>query len=107
MHAVLIRHLCFGVDEIPLLKRLPEGLVAHDNGVDDAVGVEGELILTEDAELAGADDVAFLGVELAGAYKTTVWSTSASWGALPGWSPYSTPVNSWAFSLGVVYTPSF
>jgi hypothetical protein len=48
-----------------------------------------------------------LGIELAGAYKTTVWSTSASWGALPGWSPYSTPVNTWAFSLGVVYTPSF
>jgi len=48
-----------------------------------------------------------LGIELAGAYKTTVWSTSASWGALPGWSPSSTPVNSWAFSLGVVSTPSF
>jgi hypothetical protein len=47
-----------------------------------------------------------LGIELAGAYKTTVWSTSASWQTAL-WSPYSTPVNSWAFSLGVVYTPSF
>jgi len=43
-----------------------------------------------------------LGIELAGAHKTTVWSTSASWGALPGWDSYSTPVNTWAFSLGIV-----
>jgi len=47
-----------------------------------------------------------IGIELAGAYKTTVWSTSASWAAAL-WSPYSTPVNTWAFSLGVVYTPSY
>jgi len=47
-----------------------------------------------------------LGIELGGAYKTTVWSTAASWQA-QGWSNYSTPINSWAFSLGVVYTPSF
>lgn len=47
-----------------------------------------------------------LGIEFAGAYKTTVWSTSTSW-AQAGWSSYSTPVNSWAFSVGVVYTPSY
>jgi hypothetical protein len=47
-----------------------------------------------------------LGIELAGAYKTTVWSTSASW-QTAAWSPYSTPVTTWAFSLGVVYTPAF
>jgi hypothetical protein len=47
-----------------------------------------------------------VGIELAGAYKTTVWSTSASWQAA-AWDSYSIPVNSWAFSLGVVYTPSF
>jgi hypothetical protein len=45
-----------------------------------------------------------LGIELAGAYKTTVWSTSESW-ASAGWASYSTPVQSWTFSLGVVYTP--
>ena len=47
-----------------------------------------------------------LGIELTGAYKTTTWSTSASWAA-QAWNSYSTPVTSWAFSLGVVYTPSF
>jgi hypothetical protein len=47
-----------------------------------------------------------IGIELAGAYKTTVWSTSTSWTAA-GWDPYSTPVSSWVFSLGIVYTPSF
>jgi hypothetical protein len=49
-----------------------------------------------------------IGIELAAAYKTTTWSTSKSWGDPPtSWSPYSTPVSTWAFSLGVVYTPSF
>ncbi|MGO9309432.1 MAG: hypothetical protein ACLQDL_10460 [Spirochaetia bacterium] len=47
-----------------------------------------------------------LGIELAGAYITTTWSTSASWTAA-GWSSYSTPITSWRFSLGIVYTPSF
>jgi hypothetical protein len=47
-----------------------------------------------------------IGLELAGAYKTTTWSTSASWAAA-AWDSYSTPVHTWAFSLGVVYTPSF
>ena len=56
----------FLVDAVALFEGGPEGLVAHDDGVDDAIGVEGELILAEDAELAGADDGALLGVELAG-----------------------------------------
>jgi hypothetical protein len=47
-----------------------------------------------------------IGIELSGAYKTTTWSTSSSW-ASQGWNSYSTAINSWAFSLGVVYTPSF
>jgi hypothetical protein len=47
-----------------------------------------------------------VGIELSAAYKTTVWSTSSSWAAA-GWKTYSTPVTSWAFSVGVVYTPSF
>jgi hypothetical protein len=47
-----------------------------------------------------------IGIEASGAYKTTVWSTSSSWSSR-GWGSYSTPINSWAFSLGVVYTPSW
>ena len=47
-----------------------------------------------------------VGIELSGAYRTTVWSTSAAWTAasLPG---YSVAQQTWVVSLGVVYTPSF
>ena len=65
-HAVGVGHLGFLVDAVALFEGGPEGLVAHDDGVDDAIGVEGELVLAEDAELAGTDDGALLGVELAG-----------------------------------------
>ena len=59
-HAVGVGELGLLVDAVALFKGGPEGLVAHDDGVDDAVGVEGELVLAEDAELARADDGAFL-----------------------------------------------
>ena len=65
-HAVFIGHLGLLIDSIALFEGGPERLVAHDDGIDDAKGIECELILTQDAELAGADDVALLGVELAG-----------------------------------------
>jgi len=47
-----------------------------------------------------------VGIELSGAYKTTVWSTSSAWLA-GGGNSYSIPVTSLNFSVGVVYTPSF
>ncbi len=47
-----------------------------------------------------------VGIELSGAYKTTVWSTSASW-LQASWDSYSTPVNSWIVSLGAVITLTF
>ena len=47
-----------------------------------------------------------VGIELSGAYKTTVWSTSGAWTAAGG-SSYSIAVQSWVVSLGVVYTPTF
>ena len=59
-HAVFVGHLGFLVDAVALFERGPERLVAHDDGVDDAIGVEGELILAQDAELARADDGALL-----------------------------------------------
>jgi hypothetical protein len=40
-------------------------LVAHDDGVDRGVGIEGELILAQDAELAGTHDGALLRIEFA------------------------------------------
>ena len=47
-----------------------------------------------------------VGIELSGAYKTTVWSTSSSW-TQAGWDPYSSAVSSWTVSLGAVITLSF
>jgi hypothetical protein len=65
-HAVGVGDFGLLVDAVALFEGGPERLVAHDDGVDDAIGVEGELVLAQDAELARADDVALLGVELAG-----------------------------------------
>ena len=50
--AVFVGHLGLVVDDLALFQGGPEGLVAHDDGVDDAVGVELVLVLLEDAELS-------------------------------------------------------
>jgi hypothetical protein len=47
-----------------------------------------------------------IGIELSGAYKNTTWTQSDSWLAA-SWGNYTTTVQSWVVSLGVVYTPSF
>ena len=43
------------------MEGVPEGLVAHDDGVEDALVVEGVLVLAQDAELFGAGDGAPVG----------------------------------------------
>jgi hypothetical protein len=48
-----------------------------------------------------------IGVELGGAYKTTVWSSSKSWVVDAGWSPYSETVASWTVALGLVVNLSY
>lgn len=45
---------------VALFHRFPKALVTHDHGVNDAEGVERELVLAQDAELLRADDAAFL-----------------------------------------------
>ena len=65
-HAVFVGHLGLLVDAVALFKGGPERLVAHDDGVDDAISVEGELILAQHAEFARADDGALLRLEFAG-----------------------------------------
>ena len=50
-HAVLVGHVGLRIQRVALGQRVPQPLVAHDDGVDHAEGVEGELILAEDAEL--------------------------------------------------------
>ena len=44
-HAVGVGHLGLLVDAVALFESGPERLVAHDDGVDDAIGVERELVL--------------------------------------------------------------
>ncbi len=65
LHAVFIGHVVLGVDGVAFLDGGPEALVAHDDGVEDRVGVEGELVLAEHAEFTRADDIAFLRLEFA------------------------------------------
>ena len=65
-HAVFIGHFRLGVDAVALLERRPQRLVAHDDRVDDAIGVESELILAQHAEFARAHDRALLRLQLAG-----------------------------------------
>ncbi len=47
------------------------------------------------------------GIEMAGAYKTTTWSTSPNLPASDGWTSYSEAVGSWVLSLGAVITLGF
>jgi hypothetical protein len=47
-----------------------------------------------------------IGVELGGAYKTTVWSTSASEAISPG-TPYTVLYRRWEISLGAVISLTF
>ena len=65
LHAVGVGDLRLLVDGVALLHGRPQPLVAHDDGVDHGVGVEGELVLAQHAELARADDRALLRVEFA------------------------------------------
>ena len=60
LHAVFIGHVRLGVDVFALFQRGPEALVAHDDGVNDAVRIESELVLAKDAELARTDDGSLL-----------------------------------------------
>ena len=63
---VFVGHFGLVVDHFALFKGGPESFVAHDHGIDDAVGVKRILILGEDTDLLGADNSAFLWVDLAG-----------------------------------------
>ena len=50
-HAFGVGHLGLRVEQLALLERAPQAVVAHDDGVDDAEGVERVLVLPQDAEL--------------------------------------------------------
>jgi len=52
-----------GVKFVALFERFPERGVAHDDGVEHAVGIEGELVLAQDSDLLGAGDGAFGGFQ--------------------------------------------
>jgi hypothetical protein len=64
-HAIVVRHVRLLVELVPFLERGPQAVVAHDDGIDDPILVEGVLILTQDAELARPVDRAALGLGLA------------------------------------------
>ena len=64
-HAVVVGQRRLGVEPIALLERRPQHGVAHDHRVDDAVRVEGELILAQDAEPRRPADAALLRLQVA------------------------------------------
>ena len=65
-HAVGVGHFGLGINLVALFQGCPQAFVAHDDGVDHAIGVKGELVLAQHAELSRANDGALLGVEFAG-----------------------------------------
>ncbi len=65
-HAVVVGQLRLGIDDLALFHGGPQPLVAHDDRVDDAVGVEGKLVLAQHAELARLHHRALLRLQLAG-----------------------------------------
>ena len=65
-HTVRIGHLMLRIDDLALFECGPQTPVAHDDGVDDAIFIEGKLILAQNAKLARPDDGSLLRVEFAG-----------------------------------------
>ena len=64
-HPVVVCHVGLGVELVAFLECAPEPLVAHDDGVGDAILVERVLILPQHAELARPRDRASLRLGLA------------------------------------------
>ena len=62
-HAVFVSNLRLGVNLFTLFHRSPEPLVAHDDGVDHAVGIKSKLVLAQYAELSRTHDSSLLRVE--------------------------------------------
>ena len=59
-HAVFVGHVALAVKHFTFFERAPQASVPHDDGVDDAKLVKGELILPENAELLRANHRALL-----------------------------------------------
>ncbi len=65
-HAGLVGHLGLRVELVAFEEGVPQTVVTHDDRIDDAMLVERELILLQDAEFRGPHDGTLLGIELAG-----------------------------------------
>ena len=65
-HAVFVGHFRLGINAVALFQRGPQRLVAHDHGVDGAIGVEGKLILAQHAQFTRAHHFALLRLQFAG-----------------------------------------
>ena len=65
-HAVVVGQVGLAVEDLALLERAPEPLVAHDHGIDHAERVERELVLPQHAELLRPHDGALLRRQFAG-----------------------------------------
>ena len=65
-HAVRVGHLMLRIDNFAFFERSPQAPVAHDDRVNHAILIEGELILAQNSELARAYDSSLLRLKFAG-----------------------------------------
>ena len=66
LHTVRVGHFGFCVNHFALFESIPQPSVAHDDGVDHAILVEGKLILAQNSEFARANDRTLLRIEFPG-----------------------------------------
>jgi len=66
LHAVRVGHLRLGIDLVTLLHGRPQALVAHDDGIEHAIAVEGKLVLAQHAKLSRTHHSPLLRLEFAG-----------------------------------------
>ena len=66
LHAVGVSHLRLGVNLVALFHGRPQALVAHDDGVEHAIAVEGKLVLAQNTKLSRAHDCPLLRLQFAG-----------------------------------------
>src|SRR5204863_8374866 len=64
-HAVFVRQAVgiLGVEDVALLQRLPQSNISHDYGINDAMLVKSELVLSQDADFLRSGYRTFLRID--------------------------------------------
>ncbi len=65
-HSVRVRQFRFRIDDFAFFESGPQAAIAHDDRIDDAILIEGKLILAQNSQLARADDGSLLRFKFTG-----------------------------------------